>query len=120
MIEPPDGNEEWEILLIAVVDSNSIDIADLVNFYYEEALLNIGIPLNSQTAPALVNGIGNAAIYNSNTADVNRHQEGPQRLRVFRAANNESRNRIKTRWRASATVGTRALTRRGIYLRRNI
>jgi hypothetical protein len=118
VIEPPDANEEWELLLVVVVDGNSIDAADLVNFYYEDAVLNVGIPLNTQTAPALVNGIGLAAAFPSNTAEVNRGYD--LRPRVFRAANGESRNRVKTRWRASGTVGSRGLTRRGLYLRRNI
>jgi hypothetical protein len=119
VIEPPDANEEWELLFITMVDGNSIDTAgDLGNFYYEENVLAVGIPLNNQTAPGLVNGIGSCISWPTNITETNRtYQLG---LRVFRGANGESRNRVKTRWRASGTVGNRGLTRRGLYLRRNI
>jgi hypothetical protein len=121
IIEPPDGNEEWEILFVMMVDGNSIDnTGDLGNFYLEDAVLNVGIPLNTQTAPGLVNGIGSVVSWPSNTTEVNRWVPGPVNIRIFKNPNGESRFRIKTRWRASATAGNRGLTRRGFYLRRNI
>jgi hypothetical protein len=119
LLEPPPGSQdEFEYIYIVMVDSNAVDVAgDLINFYVEDAISNYGVPLNVQTQPGNVNGIGAAVSFPSTQGEaVGKH---PLYLRTKRNPANESWKRVKCRWRASGTVGNRNITVRGILLRRN-
>jgi hypothetical protein len=123
-IQPPDDNEEWELLYASLTDTAAIDVLDVTHFAYVDQILNQVIEMQQGTLQA---GVGSLAGQNIVTFP-NRDVSKPQVSILDRASYGlicktkgaQGWMALRAQYSATATVGTRLVTPIFAYLRRRL
>jgi len=124
LIEPPNADEEWEILAIAIKDANHIDIADQVEFSLVDEVTSTFFDLQQSTLSAHLRDAGFIVTFPNRDTTANQARFDVAALYnglVLRKKDSTtSWIRIRALYAATATVGTRSIVTSFIYKRRPV
>jgi hypothetical protein len=123
-IQPPDNSEEWEIMYVWVVDSNSIDAADVVNFRHNDKVAVTYLTLQSCQLSG-VSGDSNQAVFPNRWVTTVTNASivtsvGEQGFICKRRDDKSPFLQFEIRYRTSGTVGTRNVVVNFLYKQRRL